>query len=93
MIAKDDVVWVTANIDSRDADQLEVGQNLMVKFSHSNRTVNSNVEAISPEAERETGKVTIRTTIPNPDHRIKAGMFERCARYRTRVDGAAGNNQ
>jgi RNA polymerase sigma factor (sigma-70 family) len=75
VIARDDVLWVTASIDPRDAGKLEIGQHLTVELPYSDRTVHSKVEAISSEAERGTGKFTIRTTIPNPDRRMKAGMF------------------
>ena len=77
MIAGIDELQVIARAEPRDAGQLKVGQPLTVKFPFSNRTLMPEVEAIHSDTEPGTGKVSIRATIPNPDHVMKAGIFVR----------------
>jgi RND family efflux transporter MFP subunit len=77
VIAAMDTLWVRARVDSRDAGKLEVGQRVTVRFPFDDRTVNSKVEAIGWDADPGTGTFSIRTTIGNPDHRLKAGMLVR----------------
>jgi multidrug efflux pump subunit AcrA (membrane-fusion protein) len=77
VIAGIDTLLVRAKIDSRDAGGLEVGQRVTVAFPFGDRSVNARLEAISRDADPETGEVTVRTSIPNPDHRLKGGMLVR----------------
>ena len=77
VIAGMDTLWVRANIDPRDAATLEIGQRITVSFPFSNQTVNTTVQFISRDTQPETGKAFIRASIPNPNHRWKAGMFVR----------------
>ena len=77
VIAGIDELQVIARAEPRDAGQLKVGQPLTVKLPFSNRTLNARVEAIHPDAEPGAGTVSIRATIPNPDHGLKAGVFVR----------------
>jgi hypothetical protein len=77
VIAARDALIVRASVDSRDAGKLEVGQRVTLRVPFVDRIIVSKVEAISWDAESETGKVLIRTTIDNLDHRLKAGMLVR----------------
>jgi RNA polymerase sigma factor (sigma-70 family) len=98
-IAGMDTLWVRASIDQRVAGALEIGQPITVTFPVSNRTVNTTVQYIGREAEPETGKVLIRASIPNPEHRLKAGMRVRlgvelgAAVPSTSVDGSAAQRK
>jgi RNA polymerase sigma factor (sigma-70 family) len=76
-IAARDAFIVRASVDSRDAAKLEVGQRVTLRVPFVDRIIVSKVEAINRDAEPETGMVSIRTTIGNPDHRLKAGMLVR----------------
>ena len=59
-------------------------------FLSTNRSVKAKVEFIDPRVDPETHGVRFRTSIPNPDHRLKAGMFVRLVletnRPRDRID-------
>ena len=74
-IASNDVILVTASSDPRDSDKLQIGQDVKVDFPYSQKSVNAKVEGISPPD--ESGKITIRTTIKNPEGHLKPGMFVR----------------
>jgi hypothetical protein len=52
--------------------------------------VNAQVEAISPAVEPETGKVPFRTSIPNPDHRLKSGAIANVSLVLGKVQSARG---
>jgi RNA polymerase sigma factor (sigma-70 family) len=79
VIADLDTLLVIANVDSRDAEQLVAGQRVTVKFPFGDRTEDARVEAINWENAPVTGKVTVRTSIPNRDHRLKPGMMVQLA--------------
>ncbi len=74
-IAGNDVLRIAATANARDSDKLQIGQSVKVDFPFNQKSVNAKVEAISPPD--GSGKVTIKTTIPNPDRRFKPGMFVR----------------
>jgi membrane fusion protein, heavy metal efflux system len=77
VIAARDALIIRASVDSRHAGKLEVGQRVTLRVPFVDRIIVSKVEAINWEAEPETGMVSIRTMIGNPDHRLKAGMLVR----------------
>jgi hypothetical protein len=68
---------VAAAIASGDAAALKVGQPITVKFPNSNVRVRTRIDAINREQEPRTRQVTIRTSIPNVDHRLKADTLVR----------------
>jgi RNA polymerase sigma factor (sigma-70 family) len=76
-ISRLDPLWVRAIVSEADARRVKVGQTVTVRLPLSDWQVRAKVEAISAQADPETHTVPIRTTIPNRDGRLKAGMFAR----------------
>jgi cobalt-zinc-cadmium efflux system membrane fusion protein len=74
-ISQDDPLWVVAMVPESEVSRLAIGEQLSIRFPMSDRTFGARVEAIGAEVNPGTGTVQIRTSIPNPDHRLKAGMF------------------
>jgi len=75
VIGLDDPLWVTASVSERESSRLAIGQSLIVKFPFGGQTVNARVEAIGTVVDPNTQTVNVRTSIPNPDHQLKYGMF------------------
>ena len=78
-IARFDHLWVRGNVSELDAEKVKVGQELTVSFPFGDRRIKARVEFIDTQVDHETHTVKIRTTIPNPDHKLKPGMFVRMA--------------
>jgi membrane fusion protein, heavy metal efflux system len=76
-IAPLDRLWVRGNVSEIDADKVQVGQDLHVVFPYASRTVPGKVEHIDQAIDPETRAARFRTSIPNPDRSLKAGMFVR----------------
>jgi cobalt-zinc-cadmium efflux system membrane fusion protein len=76
-IAPLDHLWVRGGVSELDADKVEVGQQLKVVFPYSAQTIDAKVEYIDKAIETETRSAKFRTSIPNIDRRLKAGMFVR----------------
>jgi RNA polymerase sigma factor (sigma-70 family) len=75
VIAQDDPLWVTASIPAGTIDTVALGRKLSVHFPMSDLTLGARIETIGSEVDPATQTVKIRASIPNPDHRLKAGMF------------------
>jgi RND family efflux transporter MFP subunit len=75
VISRDDPLWVTALVPESEISRLELGERLSVRVPGSDLTLGARLEAIGAEVHPDTGTVQIRASIPNPDHRLKAGMF------------------
>lgn len=76
-IAPLDRLWVRGSVSEIDADKVKVGQAVRVVFPYANRTVPAKVEHIDRAIDPETRSARFRTSIPNPDLSLKAGMFVR----------------
>ena len=75
-IAPLDHLWVRGSVSELDADKVEVGQNLKVIFPFSDlERVVAKVDYIDKAIDPDTRSAKFRTTIPNPEGRLKAGMF------------------
>ncbi len=74
-IAQLDHLWVRGGVSELDADKVEVGQKLKVIFPFSNREIESTIAYIDKAIDPDTRSAKFRTTIPNPDGRVKAGAF------------------
>jgi RND family efflux transporter MFP subunit len=72
-ITQDDPLGINVGIDPRDAEYLEVGQRMTINFPFSERVEVAKVRSIRRELDPRTGKVIVRTSIPNSDHRLKPG--------------------
>jgi cobalt-zinc-cadmium efflux system membrane fusion protein len=75
VIAPLDHLWVQGNVSELDAEKIEVGQKLEIIFPFSDRTMDAQVDYIDKAIDPETRSAKFRTTIGNPDGRLKAGMF------------------
>ena len=76
-IAPLDHLWVRGSVSELDADQVEVGQKLKVIFPFSNRTIDATVNYIDKAIDADSRSAKFRTTIRNPEGKLKAGMFVR----------------
>jgi cobalt-zinc-cadmium efflux system membrane fusion protein len=72
-----DHLWVRGNVSELDAEKVEVGQELKVIFPFSDRTIAAEVDYIDKAIDSESRSAKFRTSIPNPDNHLKAGMFVR----------------
>jgi cobalt-zinc-cadmium efflux system membrane fusion protein len=70
-------LWVRGSVSELDADKVEVGQQLKVIFPYSALTLDASVEYIDKAIDPDTRAAKFRTSIPNPDRKLKAGMFVR----------------
>ena len=76
-IAPLDHLWVKGSVSELDADQVQVGQKVRIIFPSSNRTIEAHVDYIDKAINPDTRSAQFRTTIGNPEGRLKAGMFVR----------------
>jgi membrane fusion protein, heavy metal efflux system len=76
-IAPLDRLWVRGSVSEIDADKVKVGLGLRVVFPYANRTIPGKVEHIDKAIDPETRTARFRTSIENPEHSLKAGMFVR----------------
>jgi cobalt-zinc-cadmium efflux system membrane fusion protein len=76
-IAPLDHLWVRGSVSELDAENVRVGQSLKVIFPFSGRTIKANVDYIDKAIDADSRSAKFRTTIPNPDGQLKAGMFVR----------------
>ena len=72
-----DPLWVQGSVSELDADQVEVGQKLQIIFPYANRTIDANVSYIDKAIDADSRSAKFRTTINNPEPKLKAGMFAR----------------
>ena len=70
-------LWVRGNVSELDADKVQVGQTLTVVFPYSSLTIDAKVEYIDKAIDMDTRSAKFRAWIPNPEGRLKAGMFVR----------------
>ena len=76
-IAPLDHLWVRGSVSELDADQVEVGQKLKIIFPFSDRTIDAKVDYIDKAIDSDSRSAKFRTTITNPEGKLKAGMFVR----------------
>lgn len=78
-IAPLDHLWVRGSVSELDADQVEVGQKLKVIFPYANRTIDASVTYIDKAIDSDSRTAKFRTTIGNPEGKLKSGMFAHVA--------------
>ena len=76
-IAPLDRLWVRGTVSELDADKVQKDQKLTVVFPYSSLTIESEVEYIDKAIDMETRSAKFRTSIPNPEGKLKAAMFVR----------------
>jgi len=76
-IARLDHLWIRVSVSELDADKVELDQKLQVVFPYSSLTIPAKVEYIDKAIDPDTRAARFRSSIPNPEGRLKAGMFVR----------------
>ncbi len=76
-IAPLDHLWVRGSVSELDAEKVELGQALKVVFPFSDRTIDGVVKYIDKAIDPDSRSAKFRTSIENPDGKLKAGMFVR----------------
>ena len=66
---------ITAAVSPRDAAKVRVGQSVTLSFPFKHETQSAKVEAITRDP--ESGKVTLETSVSDPDNRLQADMSVR----------------
>ncbi|MFN0067356.1 MAG: efflux RND transporter periplasmic adaptor subunit, partial [Limisphaerales bacterium] len=71
-----DTVKVEVNVPERVLNQLRVGQAVEFKVAaHPGETFRGEVYFISPQLDEGTRTALVKARIPNPDHKLRGGMF------------------
>jgi len=69
-------VWLEAALPEAQAASIQPGQAVQARFpSLPGQVVNGRVTAVLPEANKETRTLRVRIELPNPQGRLKAGLF------------------
>ena len=76
-VAPLDHLWVRGSVSELDADKVALGQSLKVIFPYSATNIDAKVEYIDKAIDPDTRSAKFRTSIPNLERRLKAGMFVR----------------
>jgi len=77
VVAPLDHLWVWGNVFESDLDMVRLGQSWEVHFPFLNHKLQGKVEYISNRVDPGTHAVRIRTSVPNPEGRLKADMLVR----------------
>lgn len=71
-----DPVWLEAAVPETQAALIKEGQRLTARLSaYPGETFEGRVIAVLPETNIETRTLKVRAEFPNPDHRLRPGMF------------------
>ena len=76
-IAELDHLWIWGNVFESDLELVELGQEWEVEFPYLKRKLMGEVAYITDHVDAVTHAVRIRTSVPNPDRRLKADMLVR----------------
>ena len=75
-IADLSAVWVEAELREADAGAVRVGTPATVELAaYPGRTIEGRVEYVYPTLQQEARTLKARVAVPNPDGRIKPGMY------------------
>lgn len=77
IVAPLDHLWIWGNVFESDIDLVKLGQSWEVDFPFLNYKLHGKVEYISNRVDPGTHAVRVRTSVPNPDGRLKADMLVR----------------
>jgi cobalt-zinc-cadmium efflux system membrane fusion protein len=72
-----DHLWVWGEVFENDLNLVSQGQKWNIEFPFLHKTIAGKVEYISQNVDPEVHAVRIRTSVPNPDGRLKADMLVR----------------
>ena len=76
-IAPLDHLWVRGSVSELDADQIQKDQKVRIFFPSSNRTIYSQIDYIDKAIDPDTRSAKFRSTIGNPEGKLKANTFVR----------------
>jgi hypothetical protein len=69
-------VWVLAQIYEKDLPFVREGQPVKIRAGYgAEKTFEGRVQLLLPQVEEQTRSVTARIALPNPDGRLRPGMF------------------
>lgn len=75
-IVDDSVIWVVVEVFERDLGLIALGQTVEVKTeAYPGERFSGSVSFVSPGLNPHTRTVKVRVDVPNPDARLKAGMY------------------
>ena len=77
VIAPLDRLWVWGNVFESDMDLVKLGQPWEIRFPFLEEKLQGKVEYISNRVDPNTHAVRVRTSIPNPEGRLKSDMLVR----------------
>jgi cobalt-zinc-cadmium efflux system membrane fusion protein len=70
------ILWVDGEIFERDVAQVRLGQRVAVRVpAFPGEIFEGTVTYVGDAVKRETRTIAVRTEVPNPDQRLKPGMF------------------
>ena len=72
-----DRLWVWGNVFESDLDLVRLGQSWEIRFPFLEQKLQGKVEYISNRVDPNSHAVRIRTSIPNPEGRLKSDMLVR----------------
>ncbi len=77
VIAPLDRLWVWGNVFESDLDLVKLGQSWEIRFPFLEEKLQGKVEYISNRVDPNSHAVRVRTSIPNPEGRLKSDMLVR----------------
>ena len=77
VIAPLDHLWVWGNVFESDLDLVHLGQSWEIRFPFLEEKLQGKVEYISNRVDPKSHAVRVRTSIPNPDGKLKSDMLVR----------------
>jgi membrane fusion protein, heavy metal efflux system len=70
-------VWIDMSVYVQDLGRVRVGDEVVIDLGDSGATVNSRISYLSPVGLAETQSAVARAVVPNPDGRLRPGLFVR----------------
>jgi cobalt-zinc-cadmium efflux system membrane fusion protein len=77
VIAPPDRLWVWGHVPESDIDRIRVGQPWEILFPDLDSGLRATIEILDAQVDPGTRAMRIRTSIPNPGHRLKSDMLVR----------------
>jgi membrane fusion protein, heavy metal efflux system len=75
-VANIDTMWMLANVAETDSPAFRVGQQVQVRISaFPGRVFDGTINTIGATVDPNTRRVLVRSTIKDPQHELRAGMF------------------
>lgn len=69
-------MWLELAVPEAQASQISLGQSVEAQFTAlPGTTVRGRVHAVLPETQRDTRTLRVRVELPNPEHKLRAGML------------------